>query len=129
MGRGPEPFDARKALSAVTDEERGALRLAIVDRQPALDAAVALHPGEGEAGALLVRALRRAGAESGGPENGPTEQDGQIGEYLFSAETIAQRDRNARMMVNAGDVAAMDLAALEALVVRLQQAPAAIWSD
>jgi hypothetical protein len=129
IGRGPERFDARRALSAVTDAERAALRLAIVDGRPARDAAAALSPG-GEANAApLVAALRRAGAESGGPANGPTEQDDLIGTYLFSEETVAQRDRDARTMVSAGDVAAMDLASLEALVVRLEQAPAEVWGE
>jgi len=126
-GRGGSDFDARKALGAVTEQERVALRLAIVDHLPPTDAASALGPANGEAAALLVRALRRAGADSGGPINGPTDQDDQIGTYLFSAETVAQRDRDARAMVSAGEVAAMDLAALEALVVRLERAPAAAW--
>ncbi len=129
IGRGPVPFDARVALSAVTDQERAALRLAIVDRRPARDAAAALGPGHDSSPAPLVAALRRAGAQSGGPANGPTDKDDLIGEYLFSEETIAQRDRDARTMVGAGDVAAMDLASLEALVVRLEQAPAEVWGD
>jgi len=125
--RRPARFDASKALSAVTDDERTALRLAIVDQQPPVEAAARLESDESQAAARLVHALRRAGAEGGGPANGPTEHDDLIGDYLFSPDTVAQRDRDARTMVNAGEVAAMDLAALEALVVRLQDAPDEAW--
>ncbi|MGI9557565.1 MAG: lipopolysaccharide biosynthesis protein [Solirubrobacterales bacterium] len=125
--RRPREFDAGKALGAVSPQERVALRLAIVDGKPPEAAAAGLAITEDESAAVLVRALRRASLESGGPANAPTDQDEEIGAYLFAEDTIAQKDRDARTMVNAGDVAAMDLASLEALVVRLQQAPVEAW--
>jgi O-antigen/teichoic acid export membrane protein len=128
LGRGPDRFDARRALRALSPDERSALRMAIVERRPPDEAAAPLGPEDGEAGELLVRALRRA-AEADGGSNGSTEHDGRIAEYLFSEETIAQHDRDARTMVGSGDVRAIDLEALEALVEHLAQAPADAWRD
>jgi hypothetical protein len=74
-----------------------------------------------------MRALRHVAAEGGGAVGGSAASDGRIATYLFSDETVAQRDRDARTMVGAGKASAGELEALEALVEHLQRAPEEAW--
>ena len=127
LGRGPDRYDAGRGLRALSAPERSALHMAIVERRPLAEAAVPLGAADGEAGELLIRALRHVAAEGGGAVDGPTASDGRIADYLFSDETVAQRDRDARTIVGAGQASAGDLEALEALVEHLQRVPDEAW--
>ncbi|HEX6117608.1 MAG TPA: oligosaccharide flippase family protein [Solirubrobacterales bacterium] len=140
--RGTSRFDAAKALSALDDTDRIALRIAIVKGKPVAQVPERLASrglatnGAGGGGALVVGALRRAADEGGTPIRegkkaarrwgSPEERDAVIADYLFPEGTVAQRDAHMRRLLDEG-VRSDELMALESVLTDLQGAPGKAW--
>ena len=140
--RGTSKFDAAKALGALDDVDRVALRIAIVKRKPVDQVPERLANrglttnGAGDGGALVVGALRRAADEGGTPIRegkkaarrwgSPAERDSVIAGYLFPEGTVARRDAHMRRLLDEG-VRSDELMALESILTDLQSAPGDAW--
>ena len=120
----PAHFRPREGLRALDQEERDALRVAVIAGLPA----ERLDPGpdgDGE-GLRLVRSLRRVGAEGGIPVGEPSSYDAQIAGFLFEDVARAVRDASMRRLLSEG-AESNDLRALEDLVAHLTKVPDDGW--
>lgn len=145
FGRGTKPFDPERALGALDDVDRVALRIAIVKGRPVAEVPERLErrglspngaDGGAGGGALVVGALRRAASEGGTPviegKKGarrwgtPEQRDANIAEYLFPEGTVAQRDAQMRKLTSEG-VRSDELMALELVLDELANAPRKAW--
>jgi O-antigen/teichoic acid export membrane protein len=130
----PDAFRPRRGLRALAPDERAALRAAVGGSWAAGGTAAKGQVAEGEEGnghgpvasAELVGALRRAGERGGAPVGAPTEYDGQIAAYVFSAAPTAVRNAQMRDLL-AEDAEASDLRTLEDLVAHLATIPDGAW--
>jgi hypothetical protein len=142
--RGTSKFDAERALAALDDADRVALRIAIVKGKPVAQVPERLAnrgiatngSGDADGGALVVGALRRAADEGGTPVRegkkaarrwgSPEDRDAVIADYLFPEGTVAQRDAQMRKLLDEG-VRSDELMALESILTDLQAAPGKAW--
>jgi O-antigen/teichoic acid export membrane protein len=125
IGRGPARFDSEGALRTLSDDDREALRQAIVERRPLRE--IEPHRGADGGAERVARALRRA-AEGGGAFAGDdTEQDAEIAEYLFSSQTVATRDLTAKRLIQEAGVRPGDLRELETVLHDLERVPEDAW--
>jgi O-antigen/teichoic acid export membrane protein len=127
IGRGAARFDSERALRALSDEDREALRLAIVERRPLEQIGPGPGPGPDGGAEHVARALRRA-AEGGGAFAGAdSEHDAAIAEYLFSSQTVASRDSTAKRLIRDDGVSPEDLRELETVLEDLEGVPEGAW--
>jgi O-antigen/teichoic acid export membrane protein len=126
IGRGTAKFKPKRALRELDAEDREVLRLAIVERRPLAEIA----PGGGNGGAERVaHALRRAAEAGGAFASSESGSDAAIAEYLFSTQTVASRDANAKRLIRDQGVSAGDLRELEAVVDDLERVPEDVWTS
>ncbi len=124
IGRGTAKFEPEFALSELSAEDRELLRIAVVERRPLAE----IGAGAGNGGAEQVaRALRRAAEAGGAFASGDHDNDAEIAKYLFSTQTVASRDLNAKHLIQDHGVSPGDLRELEAVVDDLQDLPEDAW--
>jgi len=125
IGRGTAKFEPERALRELSTEDRETLRLAIVERRPLAE----IGEGTGNGGAEHVaRALRRAAEAGGAFASGDSDNDAAIAEYLFSTQTVASRDSNAKRLIQDQGVSAGDLRELEGVVDDLEGVSEDAWA-
>lgn len=131
-------FQPRRALRTLEPDDRGRLRVAVVERlAPEALAAPAVRPdppprfdpseAERTEGARLVRLLRQVGQAGGAPVKKKTRWDGPAAEFLFADEPPAVRNAAMRALLSGGANAG-DLRLLESLVEHLAKVPDHGWA-
>jgi O-antigen/teichoic acid export membrane protein len=128
FGRGGDGVDSEAALIALPERDRIALRMAAAERLPIDEVAQALAEDRAATAERTVRALRELSELTGHAAGDVGERDAQIGEYLFLAGTVAQRDLVGKQL-RAGGVEPHDLHALELTLAHLRKLDPGVWPD